>query len=353
MEAKKVSIILPCRNESESITQCIQEIKMVMDGYSKNYEIVVSDSSVDGSDKLAEKAGAKIIKHDKEGYGLAIREGIKNSTGELIVFADADKTYDFKSIPRLLDKLATADLVMASRFKGKIEKGAMPLAHKILGTPLFNLLLMIFFGVLVSDSQSGFRAIRREKFYSLDLKTNGMEFATEMIIKASINNLKIEEIPSDYFKRLGTSKLKRYQDGFAHLKYIYLKIPTAFYIVVGSGLIAFGFFSLLMGNTNPSFNLAIIKILFPLIGLQILFAGLFAKTYLYLKFEEEKEILDSFYKVFKLKTAIFAGTLLVAIPVIFKLFLPSMLSFDVLLVLVILGLQIFFNSLILSTLSIK
>lgn len=324
-----------------------------MDSYSKNYEIIVSDSSIDDSDKLAEKAGAKVIKHDKEGYGLAIREGIKNSDGELIVFADADKTYDFKSIPKLLDKLTTADLVIASRFKGSIEKGAMPLAHRILGTPLFNLLLMVFFGVQVSDSQSGFRAIRREKFFSLDLKTNGMEFATEMIIKASINNFKIEEIPSDYFKRLGISKLKRYQDGFAHLKYIYLKIPTVFYITIGVGLIISGFFSLLIGDSNPLFNLATVKILFPLIGIQILFAGLFAKTYLYLKFEEEKEIFNSFYKIFKLKTAILTGTLLVVAPITFKLFLPSVLSFDVLLVLVILGLQIFFNSLILSTLSIK
>jgi glycosyltransferase involved in cell wall biosynthesis len=350
MNGMELSIVLPCRNERESIASCIREIKKVV--LPIPYEIIVSDSSTDGSDTIAKSEGARVIKHDKEGYGFAIREGVAHANGDIILFADADNTYPFAAIPSLLGALENADLVMGNRLNKTITRDAMPFVHRYFGTPLFNVLLFLFFGITVSDSQSGFRAIRRITFQNLNLNTNGMEFATEMLIKAKHANLRIREIPISYGIRKGTSKLRRYHDGFAHLKYILLEAPLMWYGIFGTLFLGIGLFGFLI-NGGWLLNSATVKILFPLLGMQILFLGLFAKTYLFIHFHESNTFIQKIYTHYTLKSALFLSSLLILIPLFLKLLGLSLLPFDSLLVSTILGLQVAFNSLMLSTLSIK
>lgn len=345
--AAKISIVLPCRNEKESIGGCLQEIGQILKEKNLAGEVIVSDSSADGSAEIAAAAGATVIRHGREGYGLAVREGVAAAANDVIVYADADGTYSFREIPNLLKELEENDLVVGSRLRGKIESGAMPLAHRFLGTPFLNFLLSLFFGVNISDSQSGYRALKRKTFKALNLKTNGMEFATEMLIKAKKNNLKIKEIPITYSRRKGNSKLRPYKDGFAHVKYILMQAPLAFYFTVGGILFLIGLFGHLFGGT------ATVKILFPFLGAQVFFLGLFAKTYLSTKFDEENKFIREFYSTFKLKTGLTVGLLLILIPILLKIFGLAADIFDPLLASTIIGLQIIFNSFILSSLSIK
>ncbi|MCL5012228.1 MAG: glycosyltransferase family 2 protein [Patescibacteria group bacterium] len=342
-----ISIILPCRDEKETIGRCIEEAKAMSANAHIPVEIIVSDSSRDGSDIIAKQQNVTVIKHDREGYGLAIKRGVEEAQGDIIVYADADATYPFSDIPLLVKELEHADIVSGSRLDGHIERGAMPLAHRLLGTPMLNVLLRLFFGIRISDSQSGFRALKKSTFENLHLKTNGMEFTTEMLIKAKKNNLKIREIPITYSQRKGNSKLQPYKDGFAHVKYILMQVPLLFYFI-GGGVI------LIIGLAGYFFDApATIKILFPLIGVQIVFLGLFVKTYLSVHLGEKDDLIKKLYAFFRLKTAINFGVALMVIPLMFKIFGVSGQFFDPLLVSVIIGLQIIFNSLVLSSLSIK
>lgn len=351
-----VSVILPCQNERESIKRCIEEIYAVARAHDIHVEVIVSDSSTDGSDKLAEEEGARLVKHDKDGYGFAIREGVRHAEGDIVIYADADGTYDFSDIPKLIHELAHADIAIGSRLQGNIEKGAMPLPHRLLGTPLFNLLLRIFLNINVSDSQSGFRALTKETFNDLDLKTHGMEFATEMIIKAKKKKKKIKEIPSNYFQRGGTSKLRRYRDGWAHLKYIMTQTPLTFYAATGGAISLFGLASLFLAHFTdivlPSFiNSATAKILFPLLGTQIIFFGLFAKTLLYIKYREEDSHIRKITSNLNIKITLIFASLLVLVPALLKITENADQLFELLFVLVILGIQIIFNATLLFILN--
>jgi glycosyltransferase involved in cell wall biosynthesis len=349
-----ISVVLPCRNEKETVGRCIREIKKVAGENSLSIEIIVSDSSNDGTEKIAETEGVRVIKHDTEGYGFAVKEGIKNASGEIIIYADADNTYQFTDIPKFLKELEKSDIVLGSRFRGTIETGAMPLLHRFLGTPLFNLLLFVLLGIKTSDSQSGYRALRKKTFLELDQKTNGMEFATEMMIKAKRKNLVIKEIATDYSRRGGTSKLRRYRDGFAHLKYILIQTPIVFYLVTGSMLFITGMIGLLWGNhITPFLASATVKIFFPILGIQILFLGLFAKTYLTTRLGETDEFIKNFYEKFKFSFALILGFLFIGGALVMKITGTSEVDFDKTLVSILIGLQVIFNSTILSTLSIK
>ncbi len=348
-----VSIVLPCRNENKTIGYCIEEIKRMSERAHMRVEIIVSDSSEDGSDAIARQERVKVVKHDTEGYGLAIKKGAGEAQGDVIVYADADATYPFSDIPLLVRELEHADIVLGSRLAGRIERGAMPLAHRFFGTPVLNFLLLLFFGIRISDSQSGFRALKRKTFENLRLKTNGMELATEMLIKAKQAGMRIKEIPIRYAKREGTSKLRRYRDGFAHVKYILMQTPLPWYLVSGGALVAAGVLGFAWGNDiSPLLELATVKIFFPVVGVQILFLGLFAKTYLMTRFEEPNNALKRFYAKFRLSFALALGLLCMGVAVYVRIYAGAA-HFDEILVSAILGVQIVFNSTVLSTLSIK
>lgn len=222
----ELSVVLPCRNEEKSLGECILKIKGVLKKHKIDGEIIVSDSSTDKSPTIAKRHGTILVKHDKEGYGNAYLEGFKKAKGKYLFCADPDGTYDFGEIPRFLKYLrGDFDFLIGNRFKGKIAKGAMSWPHRYLLHPLFSLLLQIFFKIKIQDAHCGMRAISREALNRLNLKTTGMEFASEMIIKATRNQFKIKELPINYYQRKGQSKLRPVTDSWRHLKFVltYLK----------------------------------------------------------------------------------------------------------------------------------
>ncbi len=219
-----VSVVLPCRNEEESIGDCLQQIQNVFAKHNVKGEIIVSDSSTDNSTSIAFAAGACVVKHDTSGYGNAYLAGFKHARGRYIFGADPDGSYDFSEIPRFMEALRQgSDLVIGNRLKGTIKPNAMPWLHRYIGTPLLTQLVRIFFGIRLGDSQCGMRAWRTEALNELELTASGMEFASEMIVQAAKQKMRISELPIDYANRLGQSKLRTWRDGWRHLELI-LKI---------------------------------------------------------------------------------------------------------------------------------
>jgi hypothetical protein len=188
--------------------------------------IVVDNGSTDGSVAAAEAAGARVVHERRRGTGAATLAGVRAAFGDVIVTADADQTYDLENLGKLLAPLRDgADLVVASRLKGQIAAGSMPLLHRRVGTPLFNLMLRVLTGARVSDSQSGYRAFWKDRILALNLRTPGFESVTEVLLRASHAGLDIREIPSDYRCRVGDSKLSTLSDGWKHLRMLLILSP--------------------------------------------------------------------------------------------------------------------------------
>ncbi len=310
----RVSVVLPCQNEEKTIKACIEKIKKTL---KKDYEIIVSDSSTDNSAKIAKKLGTKVIKHNKDGYGNAILQGIKQATGNYIVIGDADNTYDFTQTPQLLKYLDEGyDLVIGTR--KTVEKGAMPLTHKYIGTPLLNFLISKFFHKKVTDINSGFRAIKKDKLDQLNLRTGGMEFASEMIIKAIKHNLKIKETPITYKKRIGQSKLNTMRDGWRHLRFILLYSPNYLFLWPGLTLTILGFLTMILllinklilfgiqFQTHPMFIGATLTIL----GYQLILTGISARIYSHNHLKEKDEGLEKLFSYFNLEKATLSSIIL-------------------------------------------
>jgi glycosyltransferase involved in cell wall biosynthesis len=291
----KVSVILPCQNEEKTIGICIDKIKNALQG--ERYEIIVSDSSKDKSPEIARSLGARVVKHNMNGYGNAITKGVEEAKGDYLIVGDADDTYDFSQIPRFISELEKGyDIVIGSRFKGKIEKNAMPFSHRYIGTPALNFLLRVLFQKRLSDVNSGFRAVKSSAYKKMKLRTGGMEFASEMFISAVKNKLKIKEIPIDYSRRNGTSKLRTYQDGYRHLRLMLIYSPTFLFIIPGLICLLAGFLILsfmlfgrlilfnILFRVHPSL-LGMVLIIF---GYQLFLTGIYAKLYITNHLDSEK-----------------------------------------------------------------
>jgi glycosyltransferase involved in cell wall biosynthesis len=195
-EPLDVSVILPALNEEKTIADCISRIQKVFRECGLKGEVIVSDSSTDSTPEIARSAGARVIHPEREGYGNAYLAGFREARGEIIVMGDADDTYDFSDIPRLLAPIREgADLVVGSRFKGTIMPGSMAPLHRYIGNPLLTWLINVLYQTRFTDGQTGFRAITRDALSRLHLSTGGMEFASEMLIRASEQGLSIVEIP--------------------------------------------------------------------------------------------------------------------------------------------------------------
>ena len=240
-----VSVILPALNEELTIADCIEEIKTVLEENNISAEIIVSSSSTDRTDEIAEKLGAKVIRPEKKGYGNAYLYAFREALGEIIVILDADGTYDIKKIPEFIKEIESgSDFVMGSRLKGNIMKGAMPALHQYIGNPVLTWMLNKVFKTNISDAHCGMRAIKKEALDSLNLKTPGMEFASEMIIEAARKNLKISD-PIDYYPRKAPSNLHSFADGWRHVRFMllyqplpFLAIPGFFFFIMGAVLMA-------------------------------------------------------------------------------------------------------------------
>ena len=237
-----VSVVLPCLNEEDSVGLVVQEaLQTLRTARIQGEVLVVDNGSDDRSAEVAEKAGARVIREPRKGYGRALRSGIAEAAGSIIVMADADWTYDMTKLPLLIEPVRSgeADITIGSRLQGA-TRHTMPVLHRYVGTPALTALVRASGSSQLPDSQSGFRGFQKQAISALGLSADGMEFASEMLIKASRRNLRIVDIPTGYRKRIGTSKLNTLEDGWRHLRLILLLAPELLLLAPGALLFLVG-----------------------------------------------------------------------------------------------------------------
>lgn len=248
----EVSIVMPCLNEAETLATCIKKALSFLRGHGVSGEVLIADNgSSDGSQKIAESLGAKVVHVKDKGYGAALLGGIRAAQGKYIIMGDSDDSYDFSNLMPFLNKLREGnDLVLGNRFRGGIEKGAMPFLHRYLGNPVLSNMGKVFFGSPCGDFHCGLRGFSKKSIERLNLVTLGMEFASEMIVKATLNNLKITEVPTTLSPdgRSRSPHLRTWRDGWRHLKFLLLYCPRWLFLYPGL-LLSFlgtGVYSLIM-----------------------------------------------------------------------------------------------------------
>ncbi|MGH2957769.1 MAG: glycosyltransferase family 2 protein [Solirubrobacterales bacterium] len=237
----QVSVVIPCLNEAESIETCVSESHRALEAGDYDGEVIVVDNgSTDESASLAEAAGAHVVHEARQGYGNAYLAGLAAARGDHIVMIDADLTYDIHELPHFVDELEQGgDLVLGDRMEG-IQPGAMPWLHRYVGNPVLTGLLNRFYDADVKDAHCGMRALRREILPQLDLRTSGMELASEMVIRAAKIGLEIRQFPIEYRPRQGESKLSTWRDGWRHLRFILVHSPTHLFFIPGGLMLALG-----------------------------------------------------------------------------------------------------------------
>jgi glycosyltransferase involved in cell wall biosynthesis len=284
---KLISVIIPCLNEAENIEQCVTAAWSALELADIAGEVIVADNgSEDGSAELAELAGAHVVHEPRRGYGSAYIAGFAAARGTYVVMADADLTYDFNEIPRFLRELQDgADMVIGDRMQN-IHPGAMPWLHRYIGNPLLSRFLNLLFHTGVRDAHCGMRAFRRDRLERLALRTPGMEFASEMVVRAAKERLDIREIPIEYHPRGGESKLSSFRDGWRHLRFLLLHSPNHLFILPGALMAALGGFVALtvlahlsLLERQWSLHTLIGGSLLLIIGAQLVGLGLCAHAY--------------------------------------------------------------------------
>jgi glycosyltransferase involved in cell wall biosynthesis len=282
-----LSVVIPCLNEAANIERCVAWARTTMAEHGIDGEVVVADNdSEDESAAIALAAGARVVHERRRGYGNAYMAGFAAAKGRYILMADADLTYDFGEIPNFLAELETgADLVMGDRMDG-IQPGAMPWLHRYIGNPILSGTLNVFFRTGVRDAHCGMRAFRRDRLTQLELRTTGMEFASEMVIRAAKAKLEIRQLPIDYHPRGGVSKLSSFRDGWRHLRFLLVHSPTHLFAIPGALLLLAG---LLVGLVSLSgiqilgrewqLHSMIAGSLLAVVGTQVLGLGLCAHAY--------------------------------------------------------------------------
>jgi len=284
-----VSVVMPCLNEEDSVGICVEKALIGIAKTGSRGEVIVSDNgSTDRSVERARAAGARVVHQPARGYGNAYLKGFSAARGRYIVMGDSDDTYDFSSLDQLVDKLDEGyDYVLGSRFAGTMTKGSMPWTHRYIGNPVLTGVLNLFFGLKSSDAHSGMRAFTRDAVDRMELQCEGMEFASEIVIKAARAELSIAEVPIDYGKRTGESKLKSLRDGWRHLRFMLLLCPKWLFIIPGAILFALGMVgqSILLpgrfrlGTLQLDVHFNVLFAMLALVGAQALMFGAFCQTY--------------------------------------------------------------------------
>jgi len=250
-----LTILMPCLNEAETLATCIKKAKTYLRESRLRGEILIADNgSTDGSQKIALKEGARVIDVKEKGYGNALIRGIEEAKGKYIIMGDADDSYDFTGLEPFLEKLEEGyELVMGNRFKGGIKKGAMPPLHRYLGNPVLSGIGKLFFRSPINDFHSGLRGFRRDAILSLDLQTTGMEYASEMVVKATLNKLKITEVPIVLYPdgRSRPPHLRSWRDGWRHLRFLLLYSPKWLFFYPGVFFMLIGFVSMATLSMGP------------------------------------------------------------------------------------------------------
>ncbi len=315
-----ISVILPCLNEQASLGQVIEAARAGIARLGLAEDIIVVDNcSTDRSAEIARAHGARVIPEQHRGYGSALRKGFANARYEFVVMADADLSYDLARLDTLVRPLleGTADFVMGNRMQN-IRPGAMPGLHRYLGNPLLSAILRVLFRChTVHDAHCGMRAITKTAYRSLRCVTTGMEFASEMVIRAIRRKLRITERAIAYHPRLGTSKLRSFRDGWRHLRFMILHSPTMLLLAPGLcfwtiGLaislpLAFG--PIYLRGRMIDIHCMLVGGVLNIIGIQVITIGLLAKAYAHLSGLHRDKIVAWFYRWFTFEKACVASAL--------------------------------------------
>lgn len=289
MEPFELTILMPCLNEADTLATCIRKANDFLTAENIRGEILIADNgSSDGSQAIARHHGARVISVTTRGYGAALKSGIAAAQGRYIIMGDADDSYDFQHLSPFIVKLRQGyDLVIGNRFKGGINKGAMPLLNRYVGNPILSFLGRRLFKNSIGDFHCGLRGFRRESLLQLCLQGDGMEFASEMIVKATLKNLKLIEIPTQLFPdgRSRRPHLRPWRDGWRHLRLLLLFSPRWLFFFPGLGLFLSGLVlmaihfihAIKLAGFSFELPLMLLSSIFMIIGLQALSLGLFAK----------------------------------------------------------------------------
>ena len=322
--ALDVSVVIPCLNEAESIEECVAAARKALDDGHYDGEIVVVDNgSEDGSGDLAAAAGARVVHERRRGYGRAYLTGLAAVRGHYIVMLDADMSYDAGELPRFVGELQDgADIVLGDRMQG-IQPGAMPWLHRRVGNPMLTGLLNRLYSTEVNDAHCGMRAVRREALPRLDLRTTGMELASEMVIRASKAGLDIRQFSIEYHPRQGESKLSTWSDGWRHLRFLLVHSPTHLFLIPGAVMAALGALIISAVLLHVSFlghqwdiHALIGGALMLILGTQVIALGLCALAYGVYFMDEKDAWFNRMRARFKLEHGLLLGGTVLAVGVI-------------------------------------
>jgi glycosyltransferase involved in cell wall biosynthesis len=368
-----VSVVIPCLNEQGTIERCVRRAHEVLDSHGIPGEVIVADNdSEDQSPRLAARAGATVVHEPERGYGSAYMAGFAVARGRYIMMADADLTYDFEEIPRFLAELERgADMVIGNRMKN-IQPGAMPWLHRYIGNPLLSGFLNLLFRTGVDDAHCGMRALRRDRLPQLDLRTTGMEFASEMVIRAAKEKLALRQFAIEYHPREGESKLSSFRDGWRHLRFLLLHSPNHLFIAPGALMAAIGaiveFIVIAhLGVLGRSWDIhaLIAGALLAVVGTQVVALGVCAHAYATYFMGERDRWFDRMRARYKLEHGLLVGGALTSAGAVIGTLIVvdwinhgfGKLAADNMAVLaatlIIVGIQIFFSSFLLSILGLR
>jgi glycosyltransferase involved in cell wall biosynthesis len=377
----EVSVVMPCLNEAKTLAACIEQIHNTFREHNISGEIIVADNgSNDGSPAVAERLGARVVSISSRGYGSALAGGISAAFGEFVIMGDSDCSYDFGHIPRLLEKLREGnDLVMGNRFKGGIKPGAMSGLHKYVGNPILTGIGRLFFKAPCGDFHCGLRGFSREAYQRMGLSTTGMEFASEMVVKAALFKMRIDEVPTTLSPdgRGRPSNLRTWHDGWRHLRFLLLYSPRWLFLYPGIIMMTLGgVVSLLLlpkpwavGSVRFDINTLLYAATGILLGFQSVAFAFFSKVFAISEgLLPEDPNLNRLFRYITLEVGLSAGFLLILIGLVvtflavgswnathfgpldpehsLRLVIPAMLSLT-------LGFEVMFSSFFLSVLGMK
>ncbi|MFC6723290.1 glycosyltransferase family 2 protein [Halobium palmae] len=366
-----LSVVMPTLNEEEGVAQCIAWIKNALNEMGIHGEVIVSDDSTDRTPEIARELGAIVVTPDKKGYGYAYQYAFEHARGDFIAMGDADCTYNFEELPKLLRLVqeGPADMAMGSRLEGEILPGSMPKLHQYVGNPLLTKFLNAFYGAGVSDSHSGMRVFSRDALETMELSSPGMEFASEMIMEAGAKDLTIEEVPITYHPRKGEATLESFSDGWRHVKFMlenapgYLfSIPGLVMGVVGLVMMAISLTNFSLSGVSLGTHSLIAGSLLLIIGNQVVSLGAFASVASN-PIQQPTDPVTTFLKRLRLEQSATGGLAIFGIGVAYASYLVwnwassgftqlPMFASDILaFTAIVFGLQIVFGSFLLSAIA--